>query len=224
MKKLSYSLLLIVALVISSCNKEEINFSCDEVTNNWVKANLDQIQKMDVKEWPSLADSLKIPVYRAFSYKQRIEFWIQRFKSVKQMKWSKDELKHIEKAENFFYLHLEMFSNNKLTDTQLNELELFSYTWMNEAIEQFGWTHRTGNLIIGSGYTIKNTEVMNDETIPIERRAKDKKISCHCHGGNIIFHSCYADYTICQKTDRCEIGSSHGCGAFLAEECDGLCM
>ena len=139
------------------------------------------------------------------------------------MKWSKEELQHIEKAEEFFKKHLDLLSENKLNDDQLNELELFGYTWMSEAIERFGWTSQTGNLIIGSGYTIQHNEIADDGTI-LKRPEKPKKLACHCHGGNVLFHPCYADFTSCEKTDKCEDVSPSGCGFFLLEECDGLCL
>ena len=224
MKKITYLLLFVSSVFISSCNEENMNYSCDELTNKWVMANLDQIRTMDVKEWSNLDDTLKIPIYRAFTHKQRIEFWRLRFRDIKQMKWSKEELLHIEKAENFFNMHLDLFSENKLNDDQLNELELFGYTWMSEAIEKFGWTPQIGNLVIGTGYTIRSDESINDGNVILKRPEKPKKLACHCHGGNVIFHSCYADFTSCEKTDKCEDVSPSGCGLFLLEECDGLCL
>lgn len=220
MKKLYYSLLLLIGVIfILSCSKEDMNYSCDESTNKWVIANLDQIHTMTKKEWTMLEDSLKIPVYRAFTHKQRIDFWRERFKDIKLMKWTREEILHIEKAEAFFNSHLDFFSNKKLTDSQLDTLELFGYEWMSIGIEKFGWTPQTGNLIIGTGFTIKNIENTNDS---INLRTPVPKLTCHCHAGNYVFHPCYADWSSCIKTN-CEKPLHTGCGFFAQEDCDGLC-
>ena len=220
MKKITYSILLLIGVTICvSCSKEGVNYSCNESTNKWVKANLDQIQTMNVKDWYSLDDTLKIPVYRAFTHKQRIDYWRLRFKNIKLMKWTKEELKHIEKAEDFFNAHLDFFSDQKLTDNQLDILELFGYVWMSEGIEKFGWTPQTGNLIIGTGFNIQTSKNSIDSTL---LRTPVPKLNCHCHAGNIVFHPCYADWRSCVEAD-CKIPDTVGCGLFMSEVCDGLC-
>lgn len=216
MKSIFYLFVLFAGVaLVYSCSKEEMKYSCNEYTNNWVKANINKIEKMTMKEWAALDDSLKIPVYRTFTHKQRIDFWHQRFKEVKMLKWTKEEILHINKAELFLNNHLEYLTNKNLTDEQLDTLELFGYEWMNEGIERFKWTPQVGNLIIGSGFSIKHNKNST-------RSVRDD-IHCHCHAGNIIFHTCYSDITSCEKSKTCQ-QSGKGCGFFLQEECDGICQ
>lgn len=219
MKRIHFFLLfLLFNMVIVSCNNDEISYSCDYSTNEWVKSNLAQIHKMNILDWKMLDDSLKIPVYRAFTHKQRIDFWREKFKEIKAQDWTKDELLHIEKAELFLNNHLDLLSDKKLTDDQLDELEVFGYMWMNEGMEKFEWTPIVGNYIIGSGITIYNYSRIEPTRAPVP------PLKCHCHGGNLVFHPCYADFTECRKTDKCDSNTASGCGFFMQEECDGLCM
>lgn len=193
------------------CSDEETVYSCNEFTNKWVKENIKLIHEMEKCNWDSLHDTLKIPAYRAFTPQQRINFWKDRFKEVKSLKWTHEEILHIEKAELFINNHLYLLSSNKLTDDQLDEVESFGYTWMLFGIEMFGWTPQIGNLIIGSGYTIDKKE--NKDNAPL--------LDCHCHADNIIFHNCGLYNIGCFKL-KCNPANG-GCGFFLMEDCDGLC-
>lgn len=195
-----------------SCYKDEIAYSCNESVNFWVKENLETIHSMKTTDWNYLEDSLKIAVYRAFTPQQRIDFWHNRFKEVKAMKWTPEEILHIEKAESFLENHLHFLSKKRLSGDELDELDLFGYDWITEGIELYGWTSQTGNLIIGTGFTIKNE---SKDQVPLQK--------CHCHADNIIFHTCWADSRGCFK-EKCDQNTTMGCGFFLMEDCDGICL
>lgn len=215
MKNLFLSpLKLFVLICFASCSQEDISYSCNKDIDYWVKDNINKICSMDINEWYNLDDTLKIPVYRAFTPVQRIDFWNERFKRVKSQKWSKRELSHIEKAESFLNSHLHFLSKNRLTDDELDELDIFGYQWMKEGIEQFGWTPQIGNLIIGTGFTVppKGAKAEEPHDIPV----------CQCHAKNYLFHSCHLEYSGCHEIE-CEDNSSFGCGFFLLEECNGMC-
>ena len=151
-------LILIIVLTASilSCTEEKV-YSCNEDVNEWVISNLSSVKEMSRTDWIKLDDIQKQAVYNAFSPEQKVKFWEEKFTETKQMDWSPEELSHIIEAEDFFKTHKHFFYK-KLTDEDLNELELFAYLWVKKGVEVLGWMDKVGLSIIATGDSLQDTK------------------------------------------------------------------
>lgn len=213
MKKYVYVLLTIITVLLSSCSvDDEVRYSCDDSVDKWVKDHLSQVRGMTRTDWVELDGDLQRAVYRAFSQEQRIKFWKEKLEKVKMLNWTDEERRHIESAESFIDDHKSYFSGKKLTDEELDNVDLFFYKWQKYGIAHLGWTDRIGKSIFATGLPISDTKggVIYKTPVP--------PINCHCST-----ESDYCEYQIspCKK-DNC-IYSSYGCGWILVYDCDGRC-
>ncbi len=212
-------LILIIVLTASilSCTEEKV-YSCNEDVNEWVISNLSSVKEMSRTDWIKLDDIQKQAVYNAFSPEQKVKFWEEKFTETKQMDWSPEELSHIIEAEDFFKTHKHFFYK-KLTDEDLNELELFAYLWVKKGVEVLGWMDKVGLSIIATGDSLQDTKgnTLKSNFLPNEN--ENEKPNCNCHGGNLIT-VCNASQEYCEESD-CNTGNY--CGILLLEECNGTC-
>ena len=220
MRKKPFLLLFALFLFMACTQDDESVYSCDETMNNWVKQNMFQIRLMTRSDWKLLEDSKKIPAYRAFSTKQKIDFWHQKFEEVKNLKWTSDELKHIKSAENFLNNHLDFFENRKLTDNQSDELDMFFYSWLQQGMKDFGWSQSVGLAIVASGEVITDTKGGIILKTPSPGNNEEEIPNCQCHAGN--------SFTVCGQYSSCEdvecLSGYDGCGWLLFQECNGRCV
>lgn len=214
MKNPYFILCFVSSMYLASCTfDEEIKYSCDEITNMWVKENLTKIRALSRSEWINLDASKQIASYRAFTPEQRILFWKTKVKEVKKLDWNEAEIQHIEDAEKFIDTHHHLFVKNKLTDEESDELELFFYKWQKDGIEKLGWTERIGKSIFVSGDPVIDTKgnVIYKKPYPKE--------NCHCQKENDF---CNQSFGPCIKVNWC-VYQSNGCGWLFLSECNGRC-
>ena len=204
-------------LSFSSCSKEEPTYSCNKSVDTWVKENLPSIQKMTRADWLRTDSTVNVAIYRAFSPKQKIKFWKDKLHEVEKLNWSKEELAHIKKVENFINSHTDYFEG-RLSDEQLDNLDRFAYQWQDYAIKDLGWSKEICRSIIGTGNKVKNTQ--GELIVPIANYSNSritKTEDCDC--------SVYSDWCgfgyYCKDTD-CD-GSDFGCGFIWLHDCTGNC-
>lgn len=226
MKKIILLGMLGLMVLIMSCSQsEEIFYSCDKTQDEWVKENLSEIRQMTRSEWLQVDETLARPVYRAFTPKQRIVFWQDKFNETKKLSWTDEELAHIQKAEDFMNSHLDFFYDNLLPQEE-DELEMFFYKWFKYSVEQLGWKEEVGLGIITSGHKLRNTggeldfssvRITANETMST---GTETSKNCHCsvHG---LLNSCGLSGQECTE-GSCDT-QDFGCGALWLQDCDGLC-
>lgn len=215
-----------MALITSCSQSEEIFYSCDKTQDEWVKENLSEIRQMTRSEWLQVDDeTLARPIYRAFTPKQRIAFWKDRFQEIKDLPWSDAELAHIQAAENFMNSHLDFFYDELLSEEE-DELELFFYKWQKFGIEQLGWKPSVALAIVTSGYKLKNVkgevEIPNSKitrNATMSNRSESTSNKCDCNVG--LINSCGLYNMECIETS-CDI--TYGCGALWLQDCEGECL
>ena len=96
-KNLQLSILIfaLIAITVTGCKKIEEVYSCDSVTNEWVKSNLKTIQQMTRQDLLQLELEKQIPAYRAFTPEQKYNCWVDKLKQVKSLEWTEKEFAHI---------------------------------------------------------------------------------------------------------------------------------
>ncbi|MBQ9163992.1 MAG: bacteriocin fulvocin C-related protein [Bacteroidaceae bacterium] len=215
-------------LLLISCSQDDEIYSCDEDIDKWVKENKSFIQTLNRSQWYELSYDVLHASYIAFTQSQKIEFWKEKFEEVKMLDWSKDELDHIQKAEDNIMNNRQYFRDDKLSDKELDEIESFYVKWMKAGEKNFGWTKQTAMAIVGTGYKMLDKEGNllipqrkdNIMSVPFMRTAKE--VDCNCNIGSVF--TCFAD-----PLGSCEVSKSgcsasvRGCGVMWVSPCNGTC-
>lgn len=160
-----------------SSNQDDLLYSCNPIINKSVSVNLPIVWKMNRAVWLKLREDYKRAVYRAFTPQQRKQLWIEKFNEVKGLNWTKGEMDHIIKAENFFKEHDELYSNDKLSDKESNDIDLFFAMWLKDAETQFGWDKKIAVSIAGTpNYTVDTKGTIEIITKGLILDSKRKRI------------------------------------------------
>ena len=92
-----------------------------------------QSKDMTREEWLKIENpDARHVAYIKMSSDAKVSFWKDKFKDVKELKWSKAERKHIEKLEKFY-------------------IGKFSDEWTKTAEKEFGWSREIMFHIIADG-------------------------------------------------------------------------
>ena len=249
--------LLIIAVTLFCCltnlscqDTDNRVYSCDSAINRSIVDNLSSIRKMDRRQWLKLREDFKAPAYRAFTPEQRQELWKGKFIEVKKLPWTKAELEHIEKAIKWAEAHPNLWSDQKSTDEELNEMELFFTKWTIEAEEKLNWDKRvaialfqTPDRMLDTKGTLEITKTglilkpiskasledpgLEVDTTDIETPSDttditetEEELFCSCHEGSIVT-LCFP--LSCERSWMpCNV-TEKGCGLWWKQECNGLC-
>lgn len=201
----------------SSCSNEEKVYSCNESINEWVCENLSDIRTMSRTEWSKSDEKLKIPIYRAFTHQQRLDFWLGKFQEVLSLDWSDAEKKHISKLIKELESHPNFVDGyNGLSDQEKNEFDLFFYEWFEISKNEFKWSDRQLYAIVASGNTLLDTK----GTLLVSKN-KEATLSYAESNCNCSTSSDWCSTSMCEDVS-CE-DTFLGCGTIFAYDCDGRC-
>lgn len=206
---------------LCSCS-QEIVYSCDEAVDEWVHENISEIRIMARAEWNNLKEDLKIPVYRAFTLQQRVNFWNERLADILSLEWSDEEIGHIDSLVNFINEHRHFLNGYSfMSDDEKNIFDLFFYQWMDKARTNFKWSDKLLYAILASGNTLLDT----DGTLSVNQtggkgtfRSEDAKSQCNCSKSS---DWCTPSSWDCEDSP-CE-DTFLGCGTMLVYDCTGRC-
>lgn len=215
-----FTLVILVSLCLYSCNNEVV-YSCDENINEWVHENLSDIRIMSRSEWNNLEEDIKVPVYRAFTHQQRVNFWKNRFSDILALEWSDEEKAHIGLLLDFVNDNQYIFEGyDIMSDKEKNIFDLFIYEWKDKARVDFGWSNSLLFSILASGNTMLDTT----GTLLITSNKKNSRYlepysSCNC--------STSSDWCDSSSINECEKkscdDSTYGCGTIWIYSCNGVC-
>lgn len=226
MKHFSFFISLLIGLFsFLSCSQDtEQAYSCNEEINSWVKSNKSEIARMTRSDWKNASSATSRAIYVAFSQKQKIAFWLDKFAEVQKLSWSSDEKKHIAKLIQFVTTHPNIFRDEALTDEELDQVDLFFYKWKNEAIQNLGWTETLCIAIAGSGKDLLDKSGNLAETTGLETGPNfnpNLKLDCDCNI-NHDFCNFPSSAPACEKSTCTELVK--GCGWLCVQTCNGLCF
>lgn len=212
-----FLLLMTITLTFTSCEKDLL-YSCDEVTNAWVKENINDIKVMTRSTWVELPENLKGPTFGAFSSEQKSAFWNERINEILLLDWEEKEEVHLKKLQHAILINNHWFNTENRTFKDEEEMLIYAYIWIDYAKEELKWDDSLIFAIVGSGnkiidksgeqYTINNTH---------SRLKNGSERNCNC---NKKYNFCGRLEPDCLDTDCIVVPY---CGWLLLSECNGLC-
>lgn len=227
-RKIIYlSVLSVFLLSLFSCEQDELQYSCDENINAWVKNNLSDIEIVEWDELSQMELEYQRAAFKALNANQRQGFWVEKIKETANLDWDKKEKAHIgflltEILSNSHWFIPDYFKDNQ---DEYDKFLIFFYKWIEYGKEKLNWNDNIIHSIIG---TLKAPS-MKDETdvstvdTDIIRLKSDTEKNCNCNTklGN-SYNECNSNFKHCSTQKNCIVGS-WGCAALFLGKCTGLC-
>lgn len=140
-------------LCLSSCSNGESECVSCVNSHEYVMKNESVFRNYSREEWLLLPDSLKTSVYSAMTADCKYLFWQDKIRETKTLKWSAEELEHIERLESFINANNRaIFSKGASNDsTIVRIMRNFSIEWLEYSSKNFGWTRSIQFCIAASG-------------------------------------------------------------------------
>lgn len=226
-KRITFQLILFLAIITGCSKYEDENYSCNEKANQWAKSNLNEIKMMEVAEWHSMNDIVyQKAAYVAFDNRQRKELWLSKLNETLKLEWTDDEKEHIFKLIHLIEDKPELFDKKTSVD---DKTELMIHQWKEYALEQLKWDHELIYAIIKTPENLNankrlNINMYNNPATKEKGESnEDKKPLCNCNSNEshkwylctLVFHQCHVGV--------CEIRNKD-CGDLWLYECNGLCV
>lgn len=213
--------LFVLILCFASCSNDDVFYSCDPTVDQWAKDNIEEIRTMNLSEWLEIGNpDYQRAAFVAFTPEQRLDFWLQRMDDVLSLSWSSEEAAHIEEIKALLQRNAAIFQNDYSDDVRKTfDTEL--YMWTEKAETELGWSKELISNLITTAYPLVDTKgtVLMPPLVSVEKTRSEQY--CECHAGNTVFVAC-PNGKRC-LSHPCTL-TTHGCGAFFAESCNGLCL
>ena len=226
-----------LCITLSSCQKNELVYSCDPVVEKMILQDMPEIIQMTLTDWQKIEESeYKKAVFRALTPIQRHTFICEKIIETIRLDWTKDEKDHILKLQEFVVQNPQFLNTNWNSDIKLiDQFDLFEYKWLEEA-RSLGWNEKQIFAIAYSYNKILNKEGdLQIVAIPTSNGYYPTSKSGSESGGNGSWPLCFChpSYSYCNfgqagawwlqcKTGIC-IERTPGCQLMLLGKCTGFC-
>ena len=224
MKKTYLMMFLFIGLALTSCdNEDKIVYSCDQAKNDWVHENLDEIRCMTRAQWDLVSEGLKKPVYAAFTPEQRVNFWMEKLYQTLLLDWNDEERVHIQSLILWLEEKPQFLKGyNKLTDEEKDEMDSFSYLWIEKAQKELGWSNATVAGLVLSGNKMLDKSGTLQTVSSVGTRATRAESSCDCTiNDDFCAYFNPGLFGECMKA-KCKV-VEEDCGWLWQKDCDGEC-
>lgn len=214
MKKFCFIFLL--AALLFSCQKSELEFSCDPVINAFVSENREELSQITVNELTSYEPELQRAVFNSWDYRKKRSAWIDKLRLIlTNENLTKAETGHIQTLINHIeedYFLDENIQHNIVARSQ------FAARWISYAAKNLGWSRQYIAFMVYRLYTNQSqfeaefSELKSLNTAVVT----NSEGSCDCNVS--------ADF--CGTADCRSLGcsaNSSNCGWIWSMPCDGVC-
>jgi len=204
-----------VALIMFSCGKEELEYSCNPEINAIVKSGVVEFSEIELAEFLEYDIELQRGIFRSFSADKKRDFWLEKLNSViASNEFNISEIEHIQKIID--HITLDYFAI-EIDSVQFRFREEFENEWKAFAKENLVWDNSKISYIVNS---LCVTEIQYAQIV-----IEQEEISLNALGGDCQC-STESDYCIRIGATCGDSGCSVGgaCGFLLLYDCNGDCM
>lgn len=204
----------IVALFVSSCEMEQISYSCDPEVDAIVKSGAIEVSSINLSELLEYDGELQKAIYRSMKPEKKKKLWIDKFdKLIQNYSFSKRELEHIIKLKS--YVSKDTFKSSMLETESSGLRNTFENEWKNYAIDELDWDLSKVAFITSS---LNVNELVYEESVREQKELTIRMLNASC--------SCSVESSYCGATGGCHIGGcsqSSACGWLWQYSCNGYC-
>lgn len=200
-------------IILLSCEKEELIYSCDPEINAIVKSGISEFSKESLSEYLDYDISLQRAIYRGFTPEKKRLFWLEKIDSVlMNTDFMELEIAHVLKLRSHITLG---FFNEGLRDSLIvKEREDFRDRWISYANDKLLWDISRIAFLTNSLY-FDETRYELIITEQKEMTLKSLSFDCSC--------STESDYCGGQTCNPGGCSVKSGCGWFRQYDCNGAC-
>jgi len=218
-KQILIGMMLIAVAFFTSCNHDDLQYSCDPVIDAWTKAHIQEIQVMNRADFLNLDYARQKAVFNAFTPQQRMNLWKTKLEETLQLEWTASECIHIETALNMVIKNVEWFNNNRSQEI-MDRIEIETYKWYDYAITNLQWDIETIYAIAGTPLSVV---IGKDELLVVEAHSEERgRQKCDCTLFDATSSVNCGSGKKCNDPD-CSDQTHFGCGWFWMRFCDGIC-
>lgn len=213
MKNLSFALVL--SLILFSCEKDELKFSCNPDIDAIVKSGIVEFSEIKLTEFLEYDIDLQKAIFRSFSADKKRDFWLEKLDSiVVNNKFKTEEIEHINKLVG--HISVNYFTTN-VDSLEFSQKKKFETEWSAYAKDVLAWDESKIHFIVNSlciTETQYNQIMLELKEIIIDSISQDCTCStesdyCSDFGGHCSSASCNI--------------TSSGCGWLWSYSCNGAC-
>ncbi|WP_163324796.1 bacteriocin fulvocin C-related protein [Draconibacterium mangrovi] len=209
-------LLLIFTIIFTSCNHEELVYSCDTEINAIVKSATKEFSELNLNDFLGYDLVFQRAIFRSFTPEKMRVFWLEKLDSVQIVNsYTEEEQAHIQKLID--HLDLGYFNMTKVDSTEILTRQDFIKNWLDHARVNLNWSTKHIRYILYSlyitedQYTVSSIE-QRENTLQSMSESCDCSSEMDCSAG--IGYSCVSG--------GCSTGL--GCGPFWLTDCTGTCQ
>ncbi len=200
-----------------SCQKSELEFSCEPVINDYVIRHMEELSKITVTELTSYDFQLQKAIFNSWDYQKKRSAWIDKLQYVLgSIPLTEPESAHIQKlmahiTEDYFL--------KETIDNNLESRSLFASEWINYSINELGWSKQFIAFLVYRLYTEQSQ--LESELSMLKSFSRSIKTNSEPGNCNCNFSVDFCGTSLC-RTGICTIIT--GCGWLWSMSCDGSCF
>lgn len=215
MKKVFVIVFSVVFLL--SCQKSELEFSCDPAINEYVIEHLEEFSELSVQELVSYKLQLQKAIFNSWDYQKKRSAWLDKFHYVlNNMPFTESENAHIQRliahiSEDYF------LKENIERNPEIRSR--FATEWINYSINDLGWSNQFIAFMVYRLYTDQAqfaSELSMLRSIGTTIKTDPESGDCDC---NVSADFCGNSYC---SSGGCTTVTT-GCGWLWSMSCDGSC-
>jgi hypothetical protein len=210
------SIVLFLMLLLLSCHKANLEYSCNPLINELVVKNRPELSGVSINELATYDIQLQRAVFNSWNYQKKRDAWIEKLNYVLiHIPFKEPEMTHIHKlithiSEDYFLK--ENIEKNREIRAR------FAAEWISYSMNELGWPDQFIAFMVYRLYTDQaqfTAELSMLSSISRSPVADSEPGDCNC---NVPADFCYD--SICTSTG-CTITT--GCGWLWTMPCNGQC-
>jgi hypothetical protein len=208
--------IVLLSIVLLSCEQTELEYSCDPVINKYVLENKAEFSHVSVTELTSYDVALQKAVFRSWDPDKKRDAWLDKFHQVLcSVSLSTEESDHIQKLID--HLEVGYFLDENIQKNYAHRVQ-FADEWLGYATKDLGWSKQFIAFLVYRLYTNQSqfeAELSAIKSINAETSTDSESGTCNCNISTDFCSgsSCYSN--------GCIVAS--GCGWIWSSPCNGSC-
>lgn len=216
MKAQIFCLLTILCFAFYSCDKDELEFSCDPEINEYVDKNKKKLRIISLDELNNYDISLQRAVFNSWDPSRKRDAWLTKLNSLLVTQdLSIYERVHIEKLID--HISIDYFFDYDLTHRP-DEYYKFAKEWISFAKDDLQWRNEFIAFVVYRLYTDPNQFYL--ETSGIIDISKTITTHSETYNCNCSTSSDFCFTGVCNSGNCNSVG---GCGWLWSMDCNGNC-
>lgn len=208
--------ILLLSVVLFSCQQTELEYSCDPVINKYVIENKAEFSQISVTELTTYDVALQKAVFRSWDPEKKRDAWLDKLHQVLcSIPLSESESDHIQRLID--HLEVGYFLDENIQKNEISRAK-FANEWLNSASKDLGWSEQFIAFVVYRLYTNQSqfdAELSVIKSIKAGASTNSETGPCNCNTSSDL---CPDSFCV---SNGCTIASA--CGWFWLYSCNGSC-